>query len=155
MKTTDAVAELNPTSNLLPTAAWGATLLRFSLVTYWIVHWWFKVGFRGMPVTEKFFVQQGLPTWLAWFDITFELVVTACLLLGIYVPLVCLISLPILFASMIIYSVNGFYFPSGGIELPILWALVQVAQALLGPGVMRLTPPKWLPRVPVFPALGP
>jgi uncharacterized membrane protein YphA (DoxX/SURF4 family) len=155
MKTTDSVAERDLTPKLLSTAAWGATLLRFSLAAYWIVHWWFKVGFRGMPLTETFFVHQGLPGWLAWFDISLELVVTACLLLGLYVPLVCLVSLPILFASMIIYSANGFYFTAGGIELPILWALVQVAQALLGPGLMRITPPKWLPRVPIFPALGP
>ena len=43
----------------------------------------------------------------------------------------------------------------GDIELPIFWTLVQVVRALLGPGVFRITPPKWLPRVPGFPALGP
>jgi putative oxidoreductase len=155
MRTKDHLPELNTGSNLLPTAAAGATLLRFTLVAYWIVHWWFKVGFRGMPATESFFIQQGLPAWLAWFDISFEVVVAACLILGVYVPLVCLVSLPVLFASMIIYGGNGFYFPSGGIELPILWALIQIVQALLGPGMFRITPPKWLPRVPFFPALGP
>jgi putative oxidoreductase len=155
MRTRDHLQKLNTGPNVLPTAAAGATLLRFTLVAYWIVHWWFKVGFRGMPATESFFIQQGLPAWLAWFDISFEVVVAACLILGVYVPLVCLVSLPILFASMIIYGGNGFYFPSGGIELPILWALIQIVQALLGPGVLRITPPKWLPRIPFFPALGP
>jgi cytochrome c len=29
-------------------------------------------------------------------------------------------------------------------------ALVQIVQALLGPGVFRITPPTWLPRVPVL-----
>jgi putative oxidoreductase len=155
MRTKDYLPELNTGSNLLPTAAAGATLLRFTLVAYWIVHWWFKVGFRGMPATESFFIRQGLPAWLAWFDIGFEVVVAACLTLGVYVPLTCLVSLPILFASMIIYGGNGFYFPSAGIELPILWALIQIVQALLGPGVLRITPPRWLPRIPAFPALGP
>jgi putative oxidoreductase len=148
-------AESSSGSDLLPSAAAGATLLRFILAGYWIVHWWYKVGFEGMRATESFFIKQGLPAWLAWFDISFEVVVAACLILGLYVPLICLVSLPILCASMIIFAGNGFYFPLGGIELPIFWALVQVVQALLGPGVFRITPPKWLPRVPVFPALGP
>jgi putative oxidoreductase len=155
MTTRDSLPELNLATNLLPSAAAGATLLRLILAAYWIAHWWYKVGFEGMTATENFFIKQGLPTWLAWFDISFEVVVAACLILGLYVPLVCLVSLPILFASMIIFAGNGFYFPLGGIELPIFWALVQVVQALLGPGVFRITPPKWLPRVPVFPALGP
>jgi putative oxidoreductase len=155
MTTRDSLPELNLATNLLPSAAAGATLLRLILAAYWIAHWWYKVGFEGMTATENFFIKQGLPTWLAWFDISFEVVVAACLILGLFVPLVCLVSLPILFASMIIFAGNGFYFPLGGIELPIFWALVQVVQALLGPGVFRITPPKWLPHVPVFPALGP
>jgi putative oxidoreductase len=143
-------------SHLLPSAATGATLLRFILATWWMAHWWYKVGVVGMPGTESFFIHEGLPAWLAWFDISFEVVVTACLVLGVYVPLVSLISLPILVASMIIFSGDGFYFyPSGGIELPVLWSLVQIVQALLGPGDFRITPPRWLPRVPVFHACGP
>src|SRR5467141_299787 len=98
-------------------------------------HWWFKVGYRGMPATEAFFLQQGLPAWLAWFDISFEVVIAVCLVLGIFVPLLCLISLPILFASMWIYRRNGFYFSSGGIELPVLWACAQIAQVFLGLGL--------------------
>src|SRR5712671_6893433 len=84
--------------DLSPMSAIGAALLRFILAGFWIVHWWFKVGYRGMPATEVFFLQQGLPAWLAWFDISFEVVIAVCLILGIFVPLLCLISLPILFA---------------------------------------------------------
>src|SRR5262249_28941467 len=92
--------------DLSPMSAVGAALLRLILAGFWIVHWWFKVGYRGMPVTEAFFLRQGLPGWLAWFDISFEVVVAVCLILGIFVPLLCLISLPILFASMWIYRRN-------------------------------------------------
>ena len=95
--------EFNPhAATLLPTAASGATLLRLILAAYWIVHWWYKVGFEGMPATESFFIKNGLPAWLAWFDISFEVVVAVCLILGLYVSLICLVSLPILCASMII-----------------------------------------------------
>ena len=127
----------------------GAALLRFILAGFWIAHWWYKVGYRGMPATQAFFLQQGLPVWLAWFDVSFELVVAVCLVLGIFVPLLCLISLPILFASMWIYRRNGFYFSSGGIELPLLWACAQIAQAMLGPGAFRVSVPLWLPQLPV------
>jgi len=130
--------------DLSPMSAVGAASLRFILASFWIVHWWFKVGYRGMPATEAFFLQQGLPAWLAWFDISFEVVVAVCLVLGIYVPFLCLISLPILFASMWIYCRNGFYFSGGGIELPVLWACAQIAQALLGPGAFRIPVPVWL-----------
>ena len=114
--------------DLSPTSAFGAALLRFILAGFWIAHWWFKAGYRGMAATEAFFQQQGLPAWLAWFDIRFEVVIAVGLIFGIYVPLLCLISLPILFASMWIYRKNGFYFSDGGIELPVLWACAQVAQ---------------------------
>ncbi len=128
-------------------SALGATLLRFILAGFWIAHWWFKVGYRGMPATQAFFSQQGLPTWLAWFVVSFEIVLAASLVLGTYVSLSCLVSLPILFASMWIYRRNGFYFSSGGIELPLLWACAQIAQALLGPGAFRIPLPSWLPQL--------
>ena len=136
--------------DLSPMSAVGAALLRFILAGFWIVHWWFKVGYRGMPATEVFFLQQGLPAWLAWFDISFEVVIAVCLILGILVPLLCLISLPILFASMWIYRRNGFYFSGGGIELPVLWACAQIAQVLLGPGAFRIPLPAWLQLPPLF-----
>jgi uncharacterized membrane protein YphA (DoxX/SURF4 family) len=127
--------------DLAPMSAFGATMLRFILAGFWIAHWWYKVGYRGMPATEAFFRQQGLPAWLAWFVISFELVIAACLILGIFVSFICLISLPILFASMWIYRRNGFFFANAGIELPTLWAGAQIAQALLGPGAFRLALP--------------
>lgn len=126
----------------------GAAFLRFVLAGFWIAHWWFKVGHCGMPATEVFFLKQGFPAWLAWFDISFEMVTAICLILGIYVPLLCLLSLPILFASMWIYRGNGFYFTNRGIELPILWACAQIVQTLLGPGSFTIAVPEWLPHFP-------
>ena len=99
--------------DLSPMSAVGAAVLRFILAGFWIAHWWFKVGYRGMPATQAFFVQQGLPAWLAWFVVSFEVVLAVSLVLGTYVSLLCLVSIPILFASMWIYRVNGFYFSGG------------------------------------------
>jgi hypothetical protein len=38
-----------------------AALLRFILAGFWIAHWWYKVGYRGMSATQAFFLQKGLP----------------------------------------------------------------------------------------------
>lgn len=130
-----------PAYSLVRTAPFGAFLLRISLASYWVIHWWYKVGFRGMGVTEAFFVQHGLPAWLAWFDITIEIFIAAALLFGSFVRIGALLGIPILIASVWIFRGNGFYFPTGGIELPLLWALAQVVQALLGPGAYALGVP--------------
>jgi uncharacterized membrane protein YphA (DoxX/SURF4 family) len=119
--------------------AFGATLLRFILAGFWIAHCWFKVGYRCMAATEAFFMQHELPAQLAWFVVSFEIVVAACLILGLFVPAVCLLSLPILLASMWVYRGNGFFFAQGGIELPAFWALAQIVQMFLGLGALPLT----------------
>jgi uncharacterized membrane protein YphA (DoxX/SURF4 family) len=135
----------------LDLSAWGAALLRLVLAGFWIAHWWFKVGVRGMPATEMFFEQNGLPPQLAWFVIRFEVVIAAGLILGVGVPALCLTSLPILIMSMWIYRQKGFYFVGGGIELPVLWACAQSAQIFLGAGAFRVPLPGWLP--PAFASL--
>jgi hypothetical protein len=60
---------------------------------------------------------------------------------GVFFRLACLTSLPILIAGMIVYRKGGFYFPNGGIELPILWALVQISLVLIGPGPLSVNSP--------------
>ena len=87
-----------------------------------------------MAATETFFLHYGLPPWLAGFDVSFEIVVIFRLILGLYMVRIYIISLPILVAGMVVYRTNRFYFPTGGIEFPIFWAIIQVVQALLGPG---------------------
>ncbi len=123
----------------------GATVLRFVLAGFWICHWWFKIGYRGMPATKAFFAQHRLPAWLAWFVVYFEMLVAVGLILGCRVPFLCVASSPILFASVWIYRKNGFYFAGGGVEFPLLWACAQIVQAFLGPGAFRISIPGWLP----------
>jgi uncharacterized membrane protein YphA (DoxX/SURF4 family) len=136
--------------DLSPTSAFGAALLRFFLAGFWIAHLWFKLGYRGVPAVEAFFKEHGLPIWLVWFEIRLEVVIAAGLILGIYVPLLCLIGLPTLFVSMWVYRKKGFYWPEGGIELLALWACAQIAQVFIGAGAFRLPLPGWLQLPPVF-----
>src|SRR5260370_42304620 len=57
--------EMLPDLDFSPMSPLGATLLRFTLAGFWIAHFWFKVGHRGMAATQMFFLQPGLPAWLA------------------------------------------------------------------------------------------
>ncbi|MDB5538510.1 MAG: DoxX family protein, partial [Devosia sp.] len=91
-------------NSLMRTAPWGALLLRVTLAIYWAVHWWYKVGFRGVGVTESFFAHLGLPDWLMWFDLSIEVLIFLSLLFGSFVRIGALVGIPILLASIWIYS---------------------------------------------------
>jgi hypothetical protein len=80
-------------------------------------------------------------------SVSAEETIVLSLILGLYVQLMCTVSLPILVAGVIIYRTNGFYFPPEGTVFPIFWAIVQISLALLDPGCLRITQPAWLPRV--------
>jgi uncharacterized membrane protein YphA (DoxX/SURF4 family) len=80
----------------------------------------------------------GVP---ARFDVCFEVVVIILLGSSVFFRLACLTSLPILIAGMLVYRKGGLYFPNGGIESPILWALVQIALVLVGPGPLSANSP--------------
>lgn len=97
----------------------------------WMVHWWYKVGYRGMPTTTRFFIENRLPVWLAWFVVIIEPIFVLCIITNIYIPVVCLVGLPILLTSAWIYRKNGFFFAKGGMEFPLFWAVIQVVLALL------------------------
>ena len=94
-----------------------------------------------------------MPVSLAWFVVSFEVVIAAGLILGVGVPLLCATSMPILLASMWIYRQNGFYFAGGGIELPVFWAFAQVTQTFLGAGAFRLPLAEWLGLSPALATL--
>lgn len=96
-----------------------------------MAHWWYKVFYKGMPTTEKFFIKNRLPSWLAWFVIIIEPIFAICIITDSYIPFVCIAGIPILLTSAWIYRKNGFFFANGGMEFPLLWAVVQIIFALL------------------------
>jgi putative oxidoreductase len=118
---------------------YGVFLLRITLVALWIAHWWFKVGYRGMPATVTFFDSLGYPSWFAWADVTAELVAIVMLICGIYVRTVCLLLLVILIPATLVWIPKGFYFVNAGYEFMLTWCILQIVQAVLGPGAFSLT----------------
>jgi len=117
---------------------YGIFMMRIVLALYWGVHWSFKVIHQGMPATEQMFVGLGYPAWFAWGDVTLEVIAVVCLVLGLYVRTMSLALLVILVPALEVWIPNGLWANSGGYEFPVLWILMQLVLALLGPGAWAM-----------------
>jgi putative oxidoreductase len=123
---------------------YGIFMLRITLVAIWIAHFWYKIGYKGMPATVAFFDSLGYPSWFAWADVGVEFIAIIMLLCGVYVRTLCLLLLVILIPATMVWIPKGFYFVNAGYEFMLTWCILQVVQALLGPGAFSLEnrPPK-------------
>ena len=64
-----------------------------------------------------------------------ELVGTLLLILGIYTRWACIYTMPLTIGAAQFWLMrNGFYFTAGGCELPVVWTLMLIVQAMLGDG---------------------
>ena len=131
----NALTNFETNTSLTP---YGIVALRWTLALYWGVHWCYKVIYEGMPATEHLFVSLGYPGWLAWADITGELIAVIGLLLGLYVRTLSLLLLVILIPAMALWIPNGIWAIHGGYEFVLLWIFLQIIQALLGPGPLSV-----------------
>lgn len=130
-----ALQRFDRNETLIP---YGIFLLRMTLVAIWIAHFWYKVGYRGMPATETFFASLGYPMWFAWADVIVEFVAIFMLLFGVYVRTVCILLLIILIPATAVWIPKGFYFVNAGYEFMLTWCILQIVQAVLGPGAFTL-----------------
>ena len=116
----------------------GVLFLRLVLAAYWGVHWAYKVFHDGMKVTEDVFTSLGFPAWLAWGDVAFELIAVFALVLGLYVRTISLLLLVILVPALKLWMPNGIWAIHGGYEFLLMWILMQLTLAMLGPGPCSL-----------------
>lgn len=128
-----------------PTSAeWGVLLLRVSLGILFLAHSIvLKLITYGADGTAQFFVGVGLPGWLAYVTIVWELAGGILLVLGIQTRLVSLILSPILLGALFfVHLGNGWVFTNtnGGWEYPVYLFVLCMAQALLGDGPYALSP---------------
>lgn len=133
-----AMTTLNRFESRGASTEFGAFLLRMTLVAIWIAHFWYKVGYRGMPLTVTFFKSLGYPGWFAWADIIAEVIGIAMLFLGVYVRTVSLLLLIILVPATLVWVPKGFYFVNAGYEFMLTWCVLQVIQGIMGAGAYRL-----------------
>jgi putative oxidoreductase len=123
-------------------AEWGALLLRLSLGVMFLAHGFvLKVVTYGPAGTAQFFVSVGLPAWLAYATILWEIGGGVLLLLGLWTRPLALAMSPILLGALfVVHAGNGWVFTSsnGGWEYPAYLFVLCIAQALLGPGPYAL-----------------
>lgn len=94
-----------------------------------------------MDKTEKFFASLGYAPWMAWADVSVEMIAFVLLTLGIWVRTTSLVLLPVILLAMLPWISKGYWFAGGGYEFPLVWSILQLVMALLGPGAYAWSTP--------------
>ena len=121
----------------------AALLLRVSLGAMFIAHiyWKFYILEGGFRKWWANFEENDYPRWVAYYVVSAEVLGALLLIPGIKTTLVCLYALPLMIgATHFWYVRTGFYFSGAGCELPFVWTIMLVVQALLGDGPFSLGP---------------
>jgi putative oxidoreductase len=127
------------------TAPYAALVLRLGLSFFFFAHLIRKFAVIGFDPWWDGLVKQGYPGAVLGYTVFIEFVGAVLLLLGVYTRTVSLLSLPVLIAVANHWMVRkGFWFADGGMEFPLAWVVMLIAQALLGDGAYAL-------RVPALP----
>ena len=119
------------------TAPYGVLLLRLTLGALFLVHlyWKFFILDGGLPRWWSNFATNGYPWFVPWYAISAEFVGALLIIPGIYTRWASLYALPLMIGAAHFWLVRkGFYFTAAGCELPIVWTMMLIVQALLGDG---------------------
>lgn len=119
----------------------AATLLRVTSGVFFLAHAWLKLVIFTPAGTAAFFESLGLPGFLAYLVIAAELFGGLALIAGLWSRWVSIALIPVLLGSIYTpHGAAGFFFSNegGGWEFPAMWAVLLVAQALLGDGAYAL-----------------
>ncbi|KAA8998954.1 DoxX family protein [Affinibrenneria salicis] len=125
------------------TAPYAALLLRLSLGILFLAHAGLKIFVFTPAGTAGFFSSIGLPGWLAYVTIVWEVVGALALILGVWSRLAALALIPLLLGTIFtVHGAAGFFFnnPNGGWEFPAFWIVGLVVLALVGDGACALKP---------------
>lgn len=132
------------TASFAPAATnvgYAAALLRLSTGALFVAHAAMKIFVFTPAGTAGYFESIGLPGFLAYLTIAAELLGGLALIAGYKTRLVAAALVPVLLgAAFFGHGSAGFFFSNagGGWEYPVFWAIVMVAQSLLGAGVWSL-----------------
>jgi putative oxidoreductase len=127
------------------TAPYAGLVLRLALGLLFLAHAGLKVFVFTPSGTAGFFSSLGLPGWLAYVVIVWELAGAIALILGFWPRIVALALVPILLGAIFtVHGPAGFFFTNanGGWEFPALWIVGLLVLALVGDGAysLRQTP---------------
>ena len=97
------------------------------------------------------FAGNGYSSFVPYYVVSAELVGALLLIPGIYTRWAAIYAAPMMFGAAHFWLVRkGFYFAAAGGELPIVWGVMLIVQAMLGDGI-------WAARasdVPILPRSG-
>jgi putative oxidoreductase len=125
------------------TGPYAALLLRVILGVLFIAHlyWKFFVLEGGIARWWGDFATNGYPWFVPYYVISAELVGALCLIPGLYARWAALYAVPMMLGAAHFWSLrNGFYFAAAGSELPVVWSVMLIVQALLGDGIWAARP---------------
>jgi putative oxidoreductase len=123
--------------DLTTTAPYAALLLRPALGLLFIAHlyWKFELLPGGFHRWWANFSTNGYAFFVPWYAISAEFAGALLLIPGIYTRWVSLYALPLTIGASHFWLIRrGFYFTAAGAELPIVWSIMLVLQAILGSG---------------------
>ncbi|MFD2239356.1 DoxX family protein [Aureimonas populi] len=125
------------------TAPYAVLVLRLALGILFLAHAGLKIFVFTPAGTAGFFASLGLPGWLAYVTIAWELAGAAALILGVWPRLAALALVPVLLGTIFtVHGAAGFFFDNagGGWEFPALWIVALIVLALAGDGKYALKP---------------
>jgi putative oxidoreductase len=125
------------------TAPYAALLLRVTLGALFIAHLYWKLALLdgGLSRWWAGLLHNGYPWFVPHYVISAEFIGALCLIPGLYARWAALYALPMMLGAAWFWAVRkGFYFTGAGSELPLLWALLLLIQALLGDGAWAARP---------------
>lgn len=121
----------------------AALLLRLATGGLFLAHAGLKIFVFTPAGTAGFFASVGLPGWLGYVTIAWEVLGGLSLILGIWPRYAALAMIPpLLGAIAAVHLKAGFFFnnPNGGWEYPAFWIVALIALALTGDGAAALLP---------------
>ncbi len=125
------------------TAPYAALLLRVVLGVLFLAHAGLKIFVYTPAGTVTFFASLGLPGWLAYVTMTWEVIGALALIFGIWSRLVAILLIPVLLGAIFtVHGPAGFFFtnPNGGWEYPAFWIVGLLVLALIGDGSLAVKP---------------
>lgn len=125
------------------TAPYAALLLRLSTGILFLMHAGLKAFVFTPSGAAAFFGSVGLPPWLAYVTIAWEVAGGLALILGVYARIAALLMIPpLLGAIATVHAKAGFFFTNagGGWEFPALWIVALAAITLFGDGALAVRP---------------
>jgi putative oxidoreductase len=137
------------------TAPYAAMLLRIALGSLFILHLYWKFEILGFEHWWISLHNAGYPAALMIYVLLAESAGALLLIPGILTRWVSLFAVPAIFGAAHFWLARkGLFFTAAGAELPLLWGLALVVQALLGNGAYAVKVPhlpgwQWRRRQPV------